>query len=178
MRVTVSPEAGKGLVAGRTLRTGETIWKEGPLVWVLPLEVLRMGRGEFCAFCGKVFVGSAGKALRVECRECHHGNQPFPFLPLLLFQAIYNGRYVLLPYTRFILASAHSLLAFYIVPLPFRCHLFLHCPLNVTFWLTCSLVYENMFKKRRVSFRRTEIHNVSLPKQALAKVPLSATSPS
>jgi len=83
-----------------------------------------MGRDEFCAFCGKVFVGAAGKALRVECRECHHGIQSLPLLLPSLSQDIDNGRYVvlpcvLLPYDQFLFASAYSLLAFFISS-PFR----------------------------------------------------------
>jgi hypothetical protein len=70
VRVTVHPETGKGLVAAKKLRAGETVWKEGPLVWALPLDVFRLGRREFCAYCGKVFQGNTGFSLRVESREC------------------------------------------------------------------------------------------------------------
>lgn len=78
--VVVSPVSGKGLVAVKKLRAGETVWKEAPLVWALPLDVFRLGRSEFCAYCGKVFQGNMGVSLRVESRECKQSTKSPPFI--------------------------------------------------------------------------------------------------
>jgi hypothetical protein len=100
IRVVVSPVSGKGLVATKKLRAGETVWKEGPLVWALPLDVFRLGRTEFCAYCGKVFQGKMGESLRVESREC---KQSTKFLPLIVMR---DNRLSLftLPFRQFFIA--------------------------------------------------------------------------